>query len=75
MQEEQKETFTIEELTEEKARLLAEFKAHGENLEYADDDYEEGIIIEDRDKLAIRIKALGKKNQRDGSRRSINYKL
>ncbi|HIP62109.1 MAG TPA: hypothetical protein EYG98_06085 [Sulfurovum sp.] len=61
MKEERKSTFTVEELTEEKARLLAEFKDHGEKIDYAEDEYSEDIINQDREKLAIRIKALGKK--------------
>jgi len=54
-------TFTIEELTTEKARLLSEYKAHGDRLEYAENDFDEGLINDDREKLAIRIKAIGKK--------------
>ena len=61
MQEERKSTFTVEELTEEKARLLAEFKDYGEKIDYAEDEYSEEIINQEREKLAIRIKALGKK--------------
>jgi len=61
MKEERKSTFTVEELTEEKARLLAEFKDYGEKIDYAEDEYSEEIINQEREKLAIRIKALGKK--------------
>ena len=61
MKEERKSTFTVEELTEEKARLLAEFKDYGEKIDYAEDEYSEDIINQEREKLAIRIKALGKK--------------
>jgi len=59
MQEQQ--TFTIEELATEKARLLAEYKTHGEKLEYAENDFDEGLINDEREKLSIRIKAIGTK--------------
>ena len=61
MKEERKSTFTVEELTEEKARLLAEFKDYGEKIDYAEDEYSEDIINQEREKLTIRIEALGKK--------------
>ena len=61
MKEERKSTFTVEELTEEKARLLAEFKDYGEKIDYAEGEYSKDIINQEKEKLAIRIEALGKK--------------
>ncbi len=49
------------EYIEEKAKLLKEYKSYEQNLEYADDEFEEGIINQQRDALAVQIKALGAK--------------
>jgi len=49
------------EYIEEKANLLKEYKSYEQNLEYADDEFEEGIINQQRDALAVQIKALGAK--------------
>ena len=44
-----------------KAKLLKEYKSYEENLEYADDEFEEGLILQKREKLAIQIKDLASK--------------
>jgi len=46
---------------EEKAELLKEYKSYEQNLEYADDEFEESLILDKRNKLAVQIKALGEK--------------
>jgi hypothetical protein len=53
---ENKETYI-----EEKAELLKEYKSYEQNLEYADDEFEESLILDKRNKLAVQIKALGAK--------------
>ena len=53
---ENKETYI-----EEKAELLKEYKSYEQNLEYADDEFEESLILDKRNKLAVQIKALGEK--------------
>ena len=53
---ENKETYI-----EEKATLLKEYKSYEQNLEFADDEFEESLILDKRDKLAVQIKALGAK--------------
>ena len=53
---ENKETYI-----EEKAALLKEYKSYAENLEFADDEFEEDLIMQKREKLAVQIKALGAK--------------
>ena len=49
------------EYIELKAELLKEYKSYEQNLEYADDEFEEDLIMQEREKLAIRIKGLGEK--------------
>lgn len=49
------------EYIELKAELLKEYKSYEQNLEYADDKFEEDIILQEREKLATRIKGLGAK--------------
>ncbi len=44
-----------------KAELLKEYKSYEQNLEYADDEFEENLILQKREKLATRIKGLGTK--------------
>ena len=44
-----------------KAELLKEYKSYEQNLEYADDEFEEDLIMQEREKLAARIKGLGAK--------------
>ena len=61
MKEERKSIFTVEELTEEKERLLAELKDCGEKIDYAESEYSKDIISQEKEKLAIRIEALSKK--------------
>jgi hypothetical protein len=46
---------------EEKASLLKEYKSYEINIEYADDEFEEDMILQKREKLAVQIKALGEK--------------
>ena len=53
---ENKETYI-----EEKAALLKEYKSYAENLEFADDEFEEDMIMQKREKLAVQIKSLGAK--------------
>ena len=50
-----------EKYIEEKAELLKEYKSYAQNLEYADDEFEEDLIMQKREKLAVQIKALGAK--------------
>ena len=49
------------EYIEQKAELLKEYKSYEQNLEYADDEFEEDIIMQKREKLAVQIKGLGAK--------------
>ena len=49
------------EYIELKAELLKEYKSYEQNLEYADDEFEEDLIMQKREKLATRIKGLGEK--------------
>ncbi len=49
------------EYVEEKAKLLKEYKSYEQNLEYADDEFEEDLIMQKRERLAVEIKALGTK--------------
>ena len=44
-----------------KAELLKEYKSYEQNLEYADDEFEEDLILQEREKLSTRIKGLGAK--------------
>jgi len=53
---ENKETYMVE-----KAKLLKEYKSYAQNLEYADDEFEEDLIMQKREKLAVQIKVLGEK--------------
>ena len=49
------------EYIEQKAELLKEYKSYEQNLEYADDEFEEDLIMQKREKLAVQIKDLGAK--------------
>ena len=49
------------EYVELKAKLLKEYKSYEINMEYADDEFEEDLIMEKREKLAVQIKDLGAK--------------
>ena len=49
------------EYIELKAQLLKEYKSYEQNLEYADDEFEEDLILQEREKLSTRIKGLGAK--------------
>lgn len=49
------------EYVEEKVKLLKEYKSYEQNLEYADDEFEEDLILQKREKLATQIKELGAK--------------
>jgi hypothetical protein len=51
----------IEAYIEKKSELLKEYKSYAEKLEYADDEIEEGMAMQKREKLAVQIKALGAK--------------
>jgi len=44
-----------------KKKLLKEYKSYAKDLEYAEDTFEEGQILEKREKLAKQIKGLGTK--------------
>ena len=44
-----------------KTTLLKEYKGYQESLDYADDEFEEGLIIQKREKLAVKIRELGEK--------------
>jgi len=60
--DEQEEMITKKpEYIELKTELLQEYKSYQENLEYADDEFEESMIEKKREKLATQIRALGDK--------------
>ena len=59
--EQETETENKENYIEEKAELLKEYKSYAENLEFADDEFEEDLIMQKREKLAVQIKDLGAK--------------
>lgn len=59
--EQETEIETKETFIEEKATLLKEYKSYEQNLEFADDEFEENLILDKREKLAVQIKALGAK--------------
>jgi hypothetical protein len=59
--EEKTEAEKKPEYVELKAKLLKEYKSYEQNLEYADDEFEEDLIMQKRDKLAVQIKDLGAK--------------
>ena len=50
-----------EKYIDEKAELLKEYKSYEQNLEFADDEFEEDLIMQKREKLTVQIKALGEK--------------
>jgi len=59
---EQKELIANKESYENlKSKLLKEYKSYAQNLEHAEDTFEEGIYLEKREKLAVQIKDLGAK--------------
>ncbi len=49
------------EYIKKKTELLKEYKSYEQNLEYADDEFEEDLILQKREKLALQIKSLGAK--------------
>jgi len=51
----------VNELEALKSNLLKEYKALEEDLSYAQDDFEESMIVEKREKLAKKIKDLAAK--------------
>jgi len=59
--EEKIELENKEEYIATKVKLLKEYKSHEEDLEFADDDFEEGLIQNKRDKLSVKIKSLSAK--------------
>jgi len=59
--EQETETENKEKYIDEKAELLKEYKSYEQNLEFADDEFEEDLIMQKREKLAVQIKALGAK--------------
>ncbi len=59
--EEKSELELKAEYIEEKSVLLKEYKSYEQNLEYADDEFEEDLIMQKREKLAVQIKSLGTK--------------
>jgi hypothetical protein len=60
-QEEQEQVDNKNLYIEQKVNFLAQYKKHKDELEFADDDFEEGIIEEKRAKLAFKIKDLNSK--------------
>ena len=59
---EQKELIANKDVYENlKSKLLKEYKGYAQNLEHAEDTFEEGIYLEKREKLAVQIKDLGAK--------------
>lgn len=59
--EEKIELENKEEYIATKVKLLKEYKSYEEDLEFADDDFEEGLIQNKRDKLSVKIKSLSEK--------------
>ncbi len=59
--EEKTELENKEEYIATKVKLLKEYKSYEEDLEFADDDFEEGLIQNKRDKLSVKIKSLSEK--------------
>ncbi len=59
--EEKIELENKEEYIATKVKLLKEYKSYEEDLEFADDDFEEGLIQNKRDKLSVEIKNLSEK--------------
>ena len=60
--EEQQELISQkDEFIAQKAKLLKEYKGYEKDLEFAQDEFEEGLILDRREKLAKQIKALGEK--------------
>ncbi len=55
-----------------KSTLLKEYKSYQENLEYADDEFEEGLIMQKREKLAVQIRELGTKIRAINSLESLS---
>ena len=51
----------IEDYIELKSKLLKEYKGYTKELEYADNNFDEGYFTEKKEKLAIQIKSLGEK--------------
>ena len=60
-QEEQEQIDNKNLYVEQKTNFLTQYKKHQEDLEFADDDFEEGLIEEKRAKLALNIKDLNLK--------------
>jgi len=60
-EEQQAQIAQKETLLAEKEQLVIKRKALAEELAYAESDMEEGLIQEERDALATRIKALASK--------------
>lgn len=58
MMQDTKTINTIDELTSKKNKLLIEYKALAQPLEYAQNDFEKGLIEEKRAALAKDIKSL-----------------
>jgi len=52
---------SIEDYIELKSKLLKEYKGYTKELEYADNNFDEGYFTEKKEKLAIQIKNLGEK--------------
>jgi len=52
---------TLEEMIANKANLLKEYKALEEDIDFAEDDFEEARVMKIRDKLATQIKEYGVK--------------
>jgi hypothetical protein len=59
--EQQIELENREKYEAQKEELLKEYKSYAQNLEYADDEFEEDLINQEREKLAEQIKSLGVK--------------
>ncbi|MDM5271555.1 hypothetical protein PGH07_05160 [Sulfurovum sp. zt1-1] len=43
----------------QKAELLKEYKSYQKDLEFAENDFEKGLVLAKRGNLAVQIKALG----------------
>ena len=58
-EEQQELVSSKDELIEQKAALLKEYKGYEKDLEFAFDTFEEDLIKSKREKLAAQVKALG----------------
>jgi len=61
MKEEVTLELTKEEMISNKAELLKEYKALQDDIDFAEDDFEEARVMKIREKLSVQIKEYGEK--------------